>query len=160
VALQARRVRIHRIDLLHYAHPDLEIEISCGKGTYIRSLARDLGERLGCGAFLDGLRRSRVGPFTVEQAVTLTDPASAAQAHLLPIESAVVQLPHVTLSAEVISRLRRGQAATVAPSAAGGSEAVEAAGIDEAGNFVAVVLLQPQTGVVQPLKVFAPPRVS
>jgi tRNA pseudouridine55 synthase len=69
VTLEARHVRIYSIDLLKYDYPRLEIEVHCGKGTYIRSLARDLGDRLGCGALVESLRRTRVGPFNVEDAV-------------------------------------------------------------------------------------------
>ena len=58
VALEARRVRVHGIDVLAYDYPRLEVEVRCGKGTYIRSLARDLGERLGCGGYVETLRRT------------------------------------------------------------------------------------------------------
>ena len=58
-----RTVRVDRIDILRFDSPILEIEIECGKGTYIRSLARDLGEKLGTGAYVASLRRLRVGPF-------------------------------------------------------------------------------------------------
>src|SRR5437764_1229017 len=69
VTLQPRRVRVDAINVLSFAYPHLELEIHCGKGTYIRSLARDLGERLGCGALVATLRRTRVGHFTVENAI-------------------------------------------------------------------------------------------
>ena len=68
-ALAPRPVRISRIELLAFPNPEVEIEVECGKGTYIRSLAHDLGQRLGCGAYLRSLVRLRVGPFTVDEAV-------------------------------------------------------------------------------------------
>ncbi len=82
----ARRVTIHGIELLDYAWPRLTIEVHCGKGVYIRSLARDLGERLGTGGMLTGLRRTAVGQFTIEQAV-------APDALPAPIEGALLAPP-------------------------------------------------------------------
>src|SRR5688572_19173855 len=61
VSLAARRVRVDGIDLLRYDYPEADLEVRCGKGTYVRSLARDLGERLGCGGLVQVLRRTRVG---------------------------------------------------------------------------------------------------
>lgn len=69
VELKARPVTIHEISVVHYEWPTLEIDIRCGKGTYIRSLARDIGERLGTGGMLMGLVRTAVGEFTVEGAI-------------------------------------------------------------------------------------------
>lgn len=71
VELKARPVEIHEISIIRYAWPTLEIDIRCGKGTYIRSLARDIGERLGTGGMLTGLVRTAVGEFTVEGATRL-----------------------------------------------------------------------------------------
>jgi tRNA pseudouridine55 synthase len=71
VAIEARPVNVYRIDLVTYEFPLLELTIECGRGTYIRSIARDLGERLGTGAYLTQLRRTRVGRYTTEGAVAL-----------------------------------------------------------------------------------------
>src|SRR5262249_53880028 len=65
VALEPRRVMIYGIDVISYTWPHLELQLYCGKGTYIRSLARDLGEKLGCGGALSPLRRTRGGPVLV-----------------------------------------------------------------------------------------------
>src|SRR5439155_13312830 len=62
-SLRPRTVHIRSLDLLAYHYPWLDIQVCCGKGTYIRSLARDLGQRLGCAALVETLRRTRVGPF-------------------------------------------------------------------------------------------------
>ena len=70
VELEARTVRIDSIELLAYDYPHLRILVHCGKGVYVRSLARDLGKALGTGGYLTGLRRTAVGPYTVEEAVT------------------------------------------------------------------------------------------
>ena len=69
--LKARPIRIHEIEILAYDWPMLTLRIRCSKGTYIRSIARNLGERLGTGGMLAGLRRTRSGPFSVEQAWTV-----------------------------------------------------------------------------------------
>lgn len=71
VELEPRPVRVYAIDLLQYAWPLLTLRIDCGRGTYVRAIARDLGAALGTGGYLVRLRRTRVGPFTVEDAVTL-----------------------------------------------------------------------------------------
>ena len=71
VVLKPRMIRIDQIKLLWYAWPDLSIRIDCGKGTYIRSLARDIGESLGVGGYMSGLRRTKVGEFTIARAATL-----------------------------------------------------------------------------------------
>ncbi|MDX1648883.1 MAG: tRNA pseudouridine(55) synthase TruB [Myxococcota bacterium] len=63
-----RRVRIHAIEMHHYAPPEVGIEVVCAPGTYVRTLAHDLGQALGCGAHLSGLRRTESGPFTLARA--------------------------------------------------------------------------------------------
>jgi tRNA pseudouridine55 synthase len=68
-----KAVRIDAIHIRRYAWPELDIAVTCGRGTYIRSLARDLGRALGTGGVLTGLRRTRVGPFTLAAARTLED---------------------------------------------------------------------------------------
>jgi tRNA pseudouridine55 synthase len=110
VMLRPRRVQVYGIDLLAYAYPRLEIDVRCGKGTYIRSLARDLGERLGCGALVESLRRMRVGPFRAEQALGLHADAATARDRLLPIATAVCALPRATLNTADMARVRQGQA--------------------------------------------------
>jgi tRNA pseudouridine55 synthase len=109
VELRPRTVRVYGIDILEYEHPWLHLEIRCGKGTYIRSLARDLGERLGCGALVQTLRRTQVGPFAAEDAVPLNADAATARTRLRPVEEAVAELPHLVLCDEEIRRLCQGQ---------------------------------------------------
>lgn len=76
VVAPTRTVRIMAIDLLDYDPPDVLLDISCGKGTYIRSIARDLGVALGCGAYCHGLRRIVNGPFSIADAWSLDDLAA------------------------------------------------------------------------------------
>lgn len=109
VDLEPRRVRIDAIQLLDYAYPHAAIEVHCGKGTYIRSLARDIGERLGCGALVETLRRTRAGPFAVADALSLQTDADTARSRLLPVSHAVAELPSLVLADHDIRRLRQGQ---------------------------------------------------
>lgn len=73
VVLQARSVRIDSIEIVSYDWPMLELDVVCGKGTYIRSLGRDIGAEVGSGGMLTALRRTRVGVFTLDDAVRLED---------------------------------------------------------------------------------------
>lgn len=115
VELAARPIVIEALRLTDL--PDINhgtFEVTCGKGTYIRSLARDLGAALGCGAHLAALRRTAVGEFALEQAIrldALTEGEGAAERvreALLPPESAVADWPSVQLDAEAMQRIRNG----------------------------------------------------
>jgi tRNA pseudouridine55 synthase len=77
IEMQARTVHVHSINLLDYAWPLLKVRIECGRGTYIRSIARDLGAALGVGAYLTQLRRTRIGDYGVEHAVCLEELSSS-----------------------------------------------------------------------------------
>jgi tRNA pseudouridine55 synthase len=68
-----RDVVIHEIEICREAAPDLDIRVRCGSGTYIRSIARELGERLGCGGTLAALRRTAVGPYRIERAFSMEE---------------------------------------------------------------------------------------
>ena len=87
VALQPRPVRVDSVLLQGYEWPWLDLRIDCGKGTYIRSIARDLGAVLGVGGLVQTLRRTRVGPFAAERGIKLDAPAHEAKAALLPMET-------------------------------------------------------------------------
>lgn len=69
--LKTQPIVIHRLELLSENLPDLSLLVECSKGTYIRSLARDIGEKLGSGAHLTGLRRTRIGPYDVDKAISI-----------------------------------------------------------------------------------------
>src|SRR5262249_38245272 len=109
VQLAPRKVEVYEITLRDYEYPLLDVEVRCGKGTYIRSLARDLGERLGCGGLIQTLRRFRVGRFSVDDALSLDADKSSARARLRPLDEAVAALPRITLADAEIARLRQGQ---------------------------------------------------
>lgn len=107
--LAARPVRIDAIDVLHCEYPRLELRIRCGKGTYIRALARDLGNKLGCGAYVRTLQRTRIGPFTLQRAISLGDYARSHLPTLLPPAEALAPLPRLALTPEQARRLQLGQ---------------------------------------------------
>lgn len=116
VERKPRRVTIHEIRLLTCDLPEFELEVHCSKGTYIRTLAEDIGELLGCGGHVIGLRRTQVGPFSGEGMLDLaTLQATAEQgrdaldALLLPVDSAIMDWPDVRLNGDTAFYLRQGQ---------------------------------------------------
>jgi len=111
--LPARTVRVDRLELLAYEWPDLRLDVSCGRGTYIRSLARDIGAVLGVGGYCLELTRSAVGEFTLASAVEAgaLDP----QRDLAPARRAVAHLPAVTLRPDDLPHLMLGRRITVTP---------------------------------------------
>jgi tRNA pseudouridine55 synthase len=131
VELRARPVRIDAIRVLAYEWPFLDVEIDCGKGTYIRSIARDLGAKLGVGGMVQTLRRTRIGPFTAEQGISLD--AELTSLDLLPPSAAVAGLERVTVDTVSVRRLRQGQRVTSAMSGEG-----DAVLVDEAGRLVGI----------------------
>ncbi len=108
VELQARTVEIDRLTLIHHDGNRSVIEADCGKGTYVRAIARDLGRALGCLGHIAALRRTRVGPFTEHDAVTVDDLATNPAA-LRPVETALDEIPSVAVSRDMATRLMRGQ---------------------------------------------------
>lgn len=71
VKLEPRKVTINEIEILDYKWPILSLRIACGKGTYIRSIARDLGQELGVGGYLTALQRTKVGQYTIDQSISI-----------------------------------------------------------------------------------------
>jgi len=71
--LKSRKVKIYSIKLLYYKHPYVKIKVKCGKGTYVRSLANDIGQKLGCGAYLEKLIRIKIGKFNIKKSVKIDE---------------------------------------------------------------------------------------
>lgn len=115
VELEARPVDIHRLDLVAIPDPDHAVlSAECGKGTYVRALARDMGRALGCFGHVSALRRTGVGPFHEEDGISLerlqaADPAALA-ALLQPVAAGLKGLPALSVSRADAARLARGQA--------------------------------------------------
>ena len=114
VEREDRPVHVYALDLLACAPPEIELDLTVSRGTYVRTIAHDLGEALGCGAHLTALRRTASGPFTVDAALSpARDSGYGAddfRARAIPPERALHFLPRLALSAEEASRLRHGQA--------------------------------------------------
>jgi tRNA pseudouridine55 synthase len=154
VELLPRRVRIDRITVLDYEWPELTLEVECGGGTYIRSIARDVGEALGCGGLVQSLVRTRIGTFTLQDAVA---PGSLTRdnlsEHLRPSQDAVPDLPRLCLDDVQGSAILQGRTldASGLPGAVGYEG--EAALIATDGRMIALGELDPTRRVVRPLKV-------
>lgn len=113
VALAPVKVRIDAFDLLRYAPPDAECEVRCASGTYVRSLAHDLGRALGCGAHLLSLVRTAAGPHTLDLCHTLEEVRAAAErgdaaSLLVPLEEMLPGMPAARLTAEGERMVRHG----------------------------------------------------
>lgn len=110
---EARSVRIEKLEILEFADELLTVEVTCSKGTYIRVLAEDIGEALGCGAHLASLRRTKVGALSLEDAVTLqaleTMSVEERLATLKPLDALMQTLPAVHLSENDRVRFCHGQ---------------------------------------------------
>jgi tRNA pseudouridine55 synthase len=157
VELPARPVRIDAIELSEWdpASAKLKIVVTCGPGTYIRSLTHDLGQALGCGAVLTCLTRIRSGQFTIENALELEALAGAvgsgnADRLLHPIETALSSLTRVPVSETEIARLMHGQsiACPIAPAAPTGYA------VDANATVVAILAYRAEQSAWQPDKVF------
>lgn len=109
VELKPRQVSVYEFQCLRYQYPELEVMVNCSKGTYIRSLARDLGQMLQTGAYVKELRRTRIGKVNVEDAINLDCTANDAFDAMLPVSVAVQHLPRLDASDEESRRLRQGQ---------------------------------------------------
>lgn len=135
VELAPRPVTIHRLEIARYEYPELVLEIECSSGTYVRSLGRDLAEKLGTAAVMSALVRTAIGRFQLADAVApemLTE--SVLRQHLLPIERAVEVLPKITLTATEAERIRLGQFID-RPQVT----TEELAAIDAAGKLLAII---------------------
>ena len=114
IEVTPRRIRIDALRVIAWDSPDLTLDVECGKGTYIRSLAHDLGQRLGPGAHLAGLIRTRSGPFTLRQAITLEELGAALadgswRDIIFATDEALLEWRAAILGEQNCARLRTGQ---------------------------------------------------
>lgn len=120
VEREPRTISIYSIDLLSYADEVMEIDVRCSKGTYIRTLAEDIGKRLGCGAHVCALVRTEAGPFTQDQMINLNKLSELADISineldnlLLPIDTVMQGIPEVVMAESVAMYFDQGQAVIV-----------------------------------------------
>ena len=147
--IAARPLHVARLVLVRRLDADrAELEMTCGKGGYVRSVARDLGQALGCFGHVERLRRVQAGPFGKSEAVALDTFEAAPEAYLRPVELGLSALPRVTCEAAAAERLRHGNPAPVA-----GEDAELAWAADSDGRAIAVGAIR--AGTFHPSRVFA-----
>ena len=113
VELEPRTITVHHLEVLEWTPPEVVIDVHCSSGTYVRSLANDLGKKLGCGAYLVGLRRTKSGKFTLRDAVPLRKLQEAFNAgnwyqYLIPAAEALGDWPAVELNPDEVEAVRHG----------------------------------------------------
>ncbi len=104
--MPTKTVDVISFEMISYAYPDLHVRVTCGGGTYIRSLANDLGDALRCGGYLAGLRRTKIGEWSVDNAVA---PDKVTWAHVMPLKDVLKSLPAVELDTTEAEALRHGK---------------------------------------------------
>lgn len=153
-----REVHISRIEVVDYHNPFLTVEIECGKGTYIRSIANDLGEKLGCGAYMKELIRRRVGPFDIMDSISLDELAEACrygfwERYIYSPDVVLLKQLAAVLNPDKEDAVRKGQKLTLAtmmPFADG--DFLRTYSPD--GRFIGIIKYDSVTGVWRPEKVF------
>jgi tRNA pseudouridine55 synthase len=158
VELAPRKITVHHLEILEWAPPEVVIDVHCSSGTYVRSLANDLGNALGCGAYLVGLRRTKSGRFSLREATPLRKLQEAFHAgnwyqYLIPAAEALAEWPAVELTPDDVENIRHGHRIR----AGGEAEAGMVRGVSTQGELVALMdLVTGETGEPewQPKKVF------
>lgn len=165
VVVEPRRVRIDALRVVAWESPDLTLDVECGKGTYIRSLASDLGQRLGPGAHLAALTRTRSGPFTLDQAITLEEleralATDAWRERLFAADEALLDWRAVILGETSETRMRNGlplrfgeRPHPLASSHTEAGEAAPARAYSADGRFLGILLWSDEQEGWQPHKV-------
>lgn len=113
VDLEPRKITVHHLEVLEWTPPEVVIDVHCSSGTYVRSLANDLGKKLGCGAYLVGLRRTKSGRFTLRDSVPLRKLQEAFTAgnwyqYLIPAAEALGDWPAIELNPDEVEGVRHG----------------------------------------------------
>lgn len=154
VELEPRTINVYSLELLEWDPPEAVVDVFCSSGTYVRSLANDLGAALGCGAHLIGLRRTKSGRFTLRDAVPLRRLQESFQAgdwykYLIPAAEALGDWPLVELNADDVDLVRHGHRIPAVEGAGGWIRAVS-----QQGDLVALMELDKDAMEWQPRKVF------
>ena len=155
VDMQPRKIHVYSLELQEWAPPEAVIDVYCSSGTYVRSLAHDMGEKLGCGAHLIGLRRTKSGRFTLRDAVPLRKLRDAFEdgswyQYLIPAAEALSDWPSIELDQDQVDAIRHGHRIQTVD----GLQAEMARGISEQGELVALLEFVPEANEWQPKKVF------
>ena len=159
VDLAPRKITVHHLEVLEWAPPEAVIDVHCSSGTYVRSLANDLGEKLRCGAYLVGLRRTKSGRFSLRDATPLRKLQEAFTAgnwyqYLIPAAEALGDWPAIELSPDEVEGVRHGHRVKAAEDAVLGNKV---RGVSTQGELVALMeCITGEDGALawQPKKVF------
>jgi tRNA pseudouridine55 synthase len=156
--LPERMITIHRLQVLRYEYPELELAIDCGSGTYVRSLGRDLAASLGTAAVMSALVRTAIGHFHLADAVPLDNLTNdTVVGHMQPPLNALRELPQIALTEKQLIELRHGRPiemkGLVRPLAEASSPLTEWAAVDPAGNLAAI-LFEKQPNQLWPARNF------
>jgi tRNA pseudouridine55 synthase len=154
---KARRVEFSRLEIINWQLPLLTLEVECSKGTYIRSLAHDLGQKLGCGAHLSNLVRLKSGPFHIGDAVSVSKLEDAFQqgywAELVyPMDAAVLHLPAIIVDEESEKAVINGRPLALTQGIEVSEKICRAYSKD--GRFIAILRYDVERGHWKPEKVF------
>ena len=158
VDLAPRKITVHHLEVLEWTPPEVVIDVHCSSGTYVRSLANDLGVKLGCGAYLVGLRRTKSGRFSLRDSVPLRNLQEAFTAgnwyqYLIPAAEALGDWPAVELSPDEVEGVRHGHRVKVS----GEPNETKVRGVSTQGELVALmelVINEDGSREWQPKKVF------
>ena len=158
---EARTVEIHRIQILEFAPPSLTLLVDCGRGVYMRSLAHDLGQDLGCGGYVTDLERLRCGGFETEDSVTLEQLESGAESgpdgwteHLQPVDAVLGKLRTLAAGPSAKRHLLNGQSVSAALHPVDSEYLESFRAYDEEGRFLALVRYDRAAESWKPIKVF------
>jgi tRNA pseudouridine55 synthase len=153
VERQSRAIKIYRLELTEWQPPLVTLEVECSKGTYIRSLANDLGEALGCGAYLKTLVRTQYGNFDIKDAVTLEQVEKDNwQQYLHPIDSVLQDMASLTVDETGEAAIKTGSPLSQTDTYSVEGKYCRAYSND--GRFLAILTRDKDTGVWRPKKVF------
>jgi tRNA pseudouridine55 synthase len=154
VELEPRLINVYHLDLLEWAPPEVVVDVKCSSGTYVRSLANDIGEALGIGAHLVGLRRTSSGQFTLRDSISLRRLREAFETgtwaqHLIPAAEALSDWFTIELDEDLLEKVRNGHRIPAEEGASGWARAVS-----EQGDLVALLEVIEDEQEWQPRKVF------
>jgi tRNA pseudouridine55 synthase len=158
VELAPRKINVYHLEVLEWAPPEVVVDVHCSSGTYVRSLANDLGNALGSGAYLVGLRRTKSGRFSLRDATPLRKLQEAFRAgnwyqYLIPAAEALGDWPAVELDPDQVDAVKHGHRISADPSIKPGINNL-VRGVSMAGELVALMELDSTTSEWQPKKVF------
>jgi len=154
VELAPRTINVYSLEIIEWNLPEVVVDVHCSSGTYVRSLAHDMGEKLGCGGYLTGLRRSKSGRFSLKDALPLRKLSEMFEdgswyQNLIPAAEALAEWPSITLTSEEVDLVKHGHRI---PREKETDNLVRA--ITDQGELVALMEYDDVAGEYQPKKVF------